>query len=60
MRELKSPRVIFLPASYNQWLVKDMCKSRLLLKDTLMPVFHEKLFFNCVRAEFLQELFVKL
>ena len=32
MRELKSPSVIFLPVRYNQWLVKDMYKSRLLLK----------------------------
>ena len=32
----------FLPVRYNRWLVKDMCKSRLLLND--MPVFHEDLF----------------
>ena len=33
---------LVLPVRCCRWLVKDMCKSRLLLND--MPVFHENLF----------------
>ena len=41
--ELKRPESdFFLPVRYNRWLVKNMCKSRLLLND--MPVFNENRF----------------